>query len=103
MTDEENGNRLESLILAGLFLAVSVTLLALLGEATRAGSRTADWWTRPALAPGVALAVLVICNLMVMARALLDLRRAPLTAVERAEGIAGLKVWLKPLEYLAYF
>lgn len=101
--EDESGNRLEGLALAAIFLAVSAGLLLFLGEATRAGSRTADWWTRPALAPGVALAVLVVCNLLVLGRLALDLRRVPLTAAERAEGRAAILGWLRPVEFLVYF
>ncbi len=98
-----DANRLESLALILIFTALSLALLATLFVATRHGPASGGWWTRPALAPGVALLVLVLANLMTLARAWADLRATPATPDERAEARRKIAGWLRPLEYLAYF
>jgi hypothetical protein len=103
MTEDDSGNRIESVVIATAFCAASVALLAMIGTATRAGQTDADWWTRPALAPGVFLAVLVVANLVTVWGALADLRRTPPTAAERAEARVLILGWLRPLEFVAYF
>ncbi len=104
MQDEgEDANRLESFALTLIFTAISVALLSTLFIATRHGPATGGWWTRPALAPGVALVVLVLANLMTIARAWGHLRNAPPTRAERDEARARVAGWLRPLEYLGYY
>jgi hypothetical protein len=104
MQDEgQDANRLESLALTLIFTGLSLGLLSVLFMATRHGPPTGGWWTRPALAPGVALSVLVLANLVTLGRAWADLRATPVTAAERADARAKILGWLRPLEYLAYF
>lgn len=100
---EEQANRLESLVLTLIFSAISVGLLAAIGIATKWGPESAGWWTRPALAPGVALGVLVLANLVTLWRDFVDLRASPATPGEWAEAKARILGWLLPLEFLAYF
>jgi nitrate reductase gamma subunit len=100
---ETQTNRIEGFALTLLFSALSVTLLASIGIATRWGPETAGWWTRPMLMPGIALVLLVAANLMTLARDLADLRANPPTVAERAEGRALLLGWLQPVEFLAYY
>jgi hypothetical protein len=101
--DDIPANRLESLALALVFTAVSVALLALIGVATKTGQASGGWWTRPAFAPGVALAVLVLANAVTLWRDLADLRARPATPAEWAEARGRMLGWFRPLEYLAYF
>jgi hypothetical protein len=101
--DEPQANRLESMALALIFAAVSVLLLALIGVATRTGQASGGWWTRPAFAPGVALAVLVAANLITLWRDFADLRANPATAEERSDARAKVLGWLRPAEFLAYY
>jgi hypothetical protein len=101
--DEPQPNRLESTALTVIFTAVSVALLLAIGIATKAGSSKADWWTVPGFAPGVALSVLVIANLLTLWRELADLRARPATVEERAEAWDCFAGWLRPLEFLAYY
>jgi hypothetical protein len=101
--DETPANRLECLTLAIIFAVVSVLLLALIGVATRTGQASGGWWTRPAFAPGVALAVLVGANLITLWRDLADLRANPATAEEWAEARAKIIGWLRPAEFLTYY
>ena len=104
MQDEgHDANRLESLALILIFTAISVALLSALFVATRHGPQTGGWWTRPALAPGVALSVLVLANLVTLGRAWAGLRAAPATPAERAQAREKVAGWLQPLEYLAYY
>lgn len=104
MSDETpEANRLESLLLNGIFALVAVGLLAAVGAATGRGMAAGGWWTRPALAPGFALALLVGANILTLARAIADLRAAPPTADEWHEARAKVMGWLRPLEFLAYF
>lgn len=104
MTDEEQpANRLESLALALIFAAVSLALLALIGVATRHGQAAGGWWTRPAMAPGVALVILGIANVITVWRDLADLRANPPTPDERAQARVQILGWLRPLEFLAYY
>ncbi len=100
---ETEANRIESFALILVFSAMSVTLLATIGIATRWGPESAGWWTRPMLMPGIALVLLVGANLITLARDIVDLRRKPPSAAERAEGRALLLGWLQPLEFLAYY
>jgi hypothetical protein len=102
-TEGENANRLESTALTVMFSGISGALLLLLGTATRAGSANADWWTRPAFAPSVALAVLVAANLITLWRELADLRARPPTVEERAAAWDRFTGWLRPIEFLAYY
>ncbi|NUB45239.1 tripartite tricarboxylate transporter TctB family protein [Fertoebacter nigrum] len=101
--DEDKANRLESMALTVLFFAISLALLLALFAVTRPGQASGGWWTRPALAPGVALGLLVLANLVTLARSAVDLRRRPATTAERAEARARMLGWLRPLEFLAYF
>jgi len=101
--DEPPANRLESLVLTLIFAAISVALLVAIGWATKTGSTTAGWWTRPALAPGAALLILTGANIATLIRAMVDLRQNPLTADERLDARAQFIGWLKPIEFLAYF
>lgn len=101
--DETTANRLESLLLALIFTAISVALLALIGVATRSGQATGGWWTRPAFAPGLALALLAAANLITLLRDVVDLRANPPTAAEKAEAKEKILGWLRPLEFLAYY
>ncbi len=103
VVEESEANRLESLLLNLIFAAVSAVLLGLLFVATRQGSANAGWWTRPALAPGVALALLLLANFLSLLRAVSDLRTAPATAEEWVDARAKILGWLKPFEFLAYF
>lgn len=96
-------NRLESLALNAIFALVSAILLAAIGFATGQGSDSAGWWTRPALAPGVALAILLGCNVVTLFRAGAELRAAPPTSEEWGSARAKLIDWIRPMEYLAYF
>lgn len=102
-TEEPQANRIESLALCLIFAAISVALLASLGVATRTGTASGGWWTRPALGPGVALGLLAAANLITLWTAITDLRRSPPSTVERAEALAKFTGWLRPIEYLAYF
>lgn len=104
MTDmPKDANRLESLILTVIFATVSAGLLAVLTLATRPGPDSAGWWTRPPLAPAVALSVLVLANVLTLWKEIAALRRAP-PRPEEWDGLrAGLRGWLRPLEFLAYF
>jgi hypothetical protein len=101
--DEPEANRLESLLLALIFSAVSVALLALIGVATRHGQSSGGWWTRPALAPGAALAVLMVANLLTLWRDLADLRARPASAAEWMDARDKVFGWLRPVEFLGYF
>jgi protein-S-isoprenylcysteine O-methyltransferase Ste14 len=104
MTDpDEPANRLESLALALIFAAVSLLLLALIGVATKTGQASGGWWTRPAFAPGVALGILALANVVTVWRDVADLRARPPTAAERAEARALIAGWLRPFEFLAYY
>jgi nitrate reductase gamma subunit len=96
-------NRIESFALTLLFSALSVTLLACIGIATRWGPESAGWWTRPMLMPGIALMLLVGANVITLARDIADLRRNPPSVAERAEGRGLLLGWLQPVEFLAYY
>jgi nitrate reductase gamma subunit len=100
---DPDGNRVEGFALTVLFSALSVTLLACIGIATRWGPESAGWWTRPMLMPGIALSLLVAANIITLARDIADLRRNPPSMVERAEGRAKLLGWLQPIEFLAYY
>jgi hypothetical protein len=102
-TEGEEANRLESLALAVIFSIVSLALLLAIGVATRAGSSQADWWTRPAFAPAVALSVLAGANALTLLRGLRDLRARPPTLAERAEARERFAGWLRPVEFLAYY
>lgn len=102
MSDEPTTNRLETLALTLVFAAVSVVLLAMIGQATRPGPASAGWWARPPFMPMLALGGLVAMNLWSLARDLRDLRRVPPTAQEWQGLGAALMGWLRPLEYLAY-
>jgi hypothetical protein len=101
--DESEANRLESLLLNLIFAAVSAVLLVLLFVATKSGSANAGWWTRPALAPGVALGLLLLANGLSLLRAFAELRAAPATREEWADARAKVLGWLRPIEFLAYF
>ncbi|MGQ0563830.1 MAG: tripartite tricarboxylate transporter TctB family protein [Gemmobacter sp.] len=101
--DGHDANRLESLALTLIFTGLSLALLSALFLATRHGPATGGWWTRPWLAPGVALTVLVGANLLTLGRAWSDLRAAPTSAAERADAWEKIIGWLRPLEHLAYF
>lgn len=105
MTEDDTAqpNRLESLLLNLLFALCSVALLALITVATRPGMATAGWWTRPALAPGLALTLLVGCNVLTLARAIRELRAEPPNAAEWADARTKVIDWVRPLEYLGYF
>jgi Tripartite tricarboxylate transporter TctB family len=100
---EAEANRIESFALTLLFSALSGTLLACIGIATRWGPESAGWWTRPMLMPGIALVLLAGANLITLARDVADLRRNPPSAVEWAEGRRLLLAWLRPLEFLTYY
>lgn len=100
---EESANRLESTALAVIFAVISVGLLLALGIATRPGAENAHWWTRPALAPGVALLLLVLANLITLWRDFADLRANPAKVEERAEAWDKFTGWLRPLEFLGYY
>ena len=102
-TDAQEPNRIESLALSLIFAGISVALLLAIGVATRPGSSHADWWTRPALAPGVALGLLAGANLLTLWRRIGDLRASPPTPLEREEARDRFGDWLRPVEYLAYF
>ncbi len=101
--EEPEANRLESLLLCLIFSAVSVALLALIGVATRHGQASGGWWTRPALAPGAALVVLTLANLLTLWRDLADLRARPASEAEWAQARSKVLGWLRPLEFIAYF
>jgi hypothetical protein len=101
--DEPQANRLESLALALIFAAASVVLLALIGVATKHGQASGGWWTRPAFFPGVALALLVLTNIITVWRDVAGLWAHPPTAAERGEARAQILGWLRPLEFLAYY
>lgn len=101
--DEPQANRLESMALALIFAAISLLLLALIGVATRTGQASGGWWTRPAFAPGIALALLVAANLVTLWRDAADLRAHPATAEEWADARAKVLGWLRPAEFLAYY
>ena len=101
--EETEANRLESLLLNLIFAAVSVALLALIFVATKQGAANAGWWTRPALAPGVALSLLLLANGLSLWRAFADLRANPASAEEWADARAKVIGWLRPFEFLAYF
>lgn len=101
--DEPEANRLESLLLALIFSAVSVVLLALIGVATRDGQASGGWWTRPALAPGAALTLLMVANLLTLWRDFADLRARPASDEEWTDARAKVLGWLRPLEFLSYF
>lgn len=103
MDAEDHANRLESLALTLIFTVISIALLATITIATRHGPEASGWWTRPALAPGVALALLVFANGLTLWRDLADLRVTPATAAERAEARIKILGWLRTIEYLAYF
>ena len=103
MDTDQEANRLESLALTLIFAGISVVLLALIGVATRHGPADAGWWTRPALAPGVALSLLAGANLLTLWRAIADLRARPATADERGEARLKIAGWLRPIEFLGYF
>ncbi len=100
---EIEANRIESFALTLLFSALSVTLLACIGVATRWGPESGGWWTRPMLMPGIALALLVGANLISLVRDVVDLRQNPPSISERAEGRAKLLAWLHPVEFLTYY
>lgn len=101
--ESPEANRLESLLQTVIFAAISAALLAVLFLATKQGSAQAGWWTRPALAPGVALAMLVFANGISLWRGTAELRAAPPTAEEWQGARAAVKGWLRPLEFLVYF
>jgi hypothetical protein len=101
--DTEPVNRLESLVLTLVFAAISLALLAAIGVATRHGPASAGWWTRPWLAPGVALTILAIANVITLWREVAALRAQPATPVEWDEARQKFRGWLRPLEFLAYF
>jgi hypothetical protein len=101
--EQQQANRLESLALTLIFAAISVGLLAAIGVATRPGPASAGWWTRPWLAPGVALSLLVLANIVTLWRDLANLRNHPASAEEWHEARARIAGWLRPLEFLAYF
>jgi hypothetical protein len=104
MSDETpEANRLESLLLNAIFAMAAVGLLALIGTATRPGMADGGWWTKPALTPGVALALLVVANLLTLLRAVLDLRADPATPEEWHEARVQVLGWLRPMEFLGYF
>ncbi|RID89806.1 tripartite tricarboxylate transporter TctB family protein [Gemmobacter lutimaris] len=104
MSDETpEANRLESLLLNGIFALVAVGLLALIGKATGRGVASGGWWTRPALAPGFALVLLVGANIFTLGRAIVDLRARPPSAEEWRDARTRVLGWLRPLELLAYF
>ena len=103
MDEEQDANRLESLALTAIFTAISVVLLATISLATRYGPENSGWWTRPALAPGMALALLVFANVLTLWRDFAALRTYPATDAEWAEARANILGWFKPLEYLGYF
>ncbi len=100
---ETDANRIEGFALTLLFSAISVTLLACIGIATRWGPDTAGWWTRPMLMPAIALCLLVGANVITLARDVIDLRRNPPSFAERAEGWTKLLGWLRPFEFLSCF
>jgi hypothetical protein len=102
-TEEAPANRLESLALALIFAAVSLTLLALIGVATKHGQASGGWWTRPAFFPGVALGLLAVANVITVWRDIADLRSTPATPQERAEARIRMLGWLQPFEFLAYY
>jgi nitrate reductase gamma subunit len=102
-TGEAPANRIEGFALALIFAVLSVGLLASIGIATRWGPESGGWWTRPALMPGVALAVLVLANIITLARDVADIRRNPPSAAEWAEGRGLVLGWLRPVEFLAYY
>jgi hypothetical protein len=102
-SESDGANRLESTALTVIFAGISGTLLLLLGAATKSGSASADWWTRPAFAPSVALSVLVAANLLTLWRELSDLRARPPSVQERAEAWDCFTGWLRPVEFLAYY
>lgn len=103
MDAEEHTNRLESLALTLIFTVISVALLSTVTLATRHGPEASGWWTRPALAPGAALALLVFANCLTLWRELADLRATPASPAERVEARAKILGWLRPVEYLGYF
>lgn len=103
MNVDEQANRLESLALTLIFTVISTALLSTIAIATRYGPESAGWWTRPALAPGVALSLLVLANGLTLWRELADLRATPASLTERAEARVKILGWLRPIEYLAYF
>lgn len=101
--DDPQQNRLESMALALIFTVISLLLLAVIGVATRTGQASGGWWTRPAFAPGVALAVLVAANLLTLWRDFADLRAHPASVKEWAEARSKMLGWLRPAEFLAYY
>lgn len=101
--DQSQPNRLEALALTLIFAAISLTLLALLPWATRHGQASGGWWTRPALAPGVALGVLAVANVITLWREIAALRADPPGPGERAAARDCFVAWLRPLEFLAYY
>ncbi|MGB8814431.1 MAG: tripartite tricarboxylate transporter TctB family protein [Paracoccaceae bacterium] len=101
--DEQQANRLESLALTLIFSIISVALLAAIGLATKWGPNSGGWWTRPPVAPGTALVLLVFANLVTLWRELLGLRTTPATADERIQAHAKILSWLRPIEFLGYF
>lgn len=100
---DEQTNRLESLLLTLIFAGLSLALLLAVFVQTRTGPAQAGWWTRPALAPGVALTVLVLANALTLWKEVASLRRTPATPAEWAEARARVAAWLRPVEFLAYF
>lgn len=102
MTEESQGNRLETLALTLVFASVSVALLAVIGQATRTGPASAGWWARPWFFPAVALSGLVLMNAITLWREIADLRRSPPSADEWHEARRAILGWFLPLEYLAY-
>lgn len=96
-------NRIEALLLCVIFTAISVALFLALDAATRPGRATAGWWTKPAFAPGVALAVLCLANIWTLARYSLSFWHEPATRGEWREARRIILNWWRPLEFLAYF
>lgn len=102
-SSDDPPNRLETLILCLIFAGVSLALLWSLDTATRPGRTTAGWWTKPAFAPGVALAVLCFANVWTLARQVWQIWRDPPGREEWRGAGRSILAWLLPLEFLAYF
>lgn len=104
MTDDDvQPNRIESFALSLIFALISVSLLAMIGIATRSGPADAGWWTRPWLAPVVALSLLALTNLITLWREIADLRANPPSAEEHTAARTKFRSWLHPVEFLVYF
>jgi hypothetical protein len=99
--EEQNANRVETLVLTLVFAVVSCGLFLLLPWQTKTGPDNSGWWTQPWLMPAMTLGVLALANLESLRRAFLQ-ARAP-TQTEKDDARREIKGWFVPLEYFIYF